>query len=96
VPNVTINDIYRARGAGFFPFIVKIDIEGAERELFSDNIEWVARTPLIIIELHDWMLPKAGTAAPFLACMSRHDRDFVSRGENVYSFANDLEALTAA
>jgi FkbM family methyltransferase len=96
IPHVTINDIYASRAAGFFPFIAKIDIEGSERDLFSDNTEWVARTPLIIIELHDWMLPKAGTSAPFLRCISRLDRDFVSRGENVYSFANDLDALAAA
>ena len=43
VPRVTINDIYASHRAGHFPFIVKVDIEGAERELFY-NTEWVAQT----------------------------------------------------
>src|SRR5919197_6367935 len=37
IPHVTIDDIYNSRAAGCFPFIVKIDIEGAERDLFSDH-----------------------------------------------------------
>jgi hypothetical protein len=51
VSTVTVNDIYRGNGQEFFPFIVKIDIEGGEKELFTQNLEWVAQTPLIIIEL---------------------------------------------
>ena len=37
--------------------LIKIDIEGGESELFEKNIEWIEKFPLIIIELHDWMLP---------------------------------------
>jgi hypothetical protein len=73
VPNVTINELYKAN-ASFFPFIVKIDIEGAEKDLFSGNTEWVARTPLVIVELHDWMLPKDGMSRSFLQCISQLDR----------------------
>jgi FkbM family methyltransferase len=90
---VTINDIYLSRAATFFPFIAKIDVEGGERDLFSSNTEWVARTPLVIVELHDWLLPKEGTSRPFLECISKLDRDFVFVGEDVYSIANDLDAL---
>jgi FkbM family methyltransferase len=53
VPRVTINDIFHSHAASTFPFLVKIDIEGAEQDLFSGNTEWVARSPLVIIELHD-------------------------------------------
>ncbi len=90
VPRVTINDIYNSHSSGFFPFIVKIDIEGAELDLFSGSTEWVERTPLIIIELHDWLLPKSGTSRPFLECISRLDRDFVQIGQEIFSIANDL------
>ena len=90
VPRVTINDIYNSHSSGFFPFIVKIDIEGAEFDLFSGSTEWVERTPLIIIELHDWLLPKSGTSRPFLECISRLDRDFVQIGQEIFSIANDL------
>lgn len=93
VPHVTINDIYRAQAAQAFPFLVKVDIEGAESDLFSNNTDWVARTPLVIVELHDWLLPKGKTSQPFLQCIAQLDRDFVYVGEDVYSIANDLSAL---
>jgi FkbM family methyltransferase len=95
VPRVTINDIYESHRSKCFPFIVKIDIEGAEKDLFSDNTEWVYQTPIIIIELHDWLFPKSGGSLPFLRCISKLDRDFVYFGEDVYSISNDLSALTA-
>lgn len=87
---VTINDIYQARAKDCFPFIAKIDIEGGEHELFSKNTEWVARTPLIIIELHDWLLLRKSNSRPFLQCISSHDRDFVYVGENIFSIDNNL------
>jgi FkbM family methyltransferase len=93
VPRITVNQIYESHAAPFFPFIVKVDIEGAELDLFSGNTEWVARTPLLIVELHDWLLPRAGTSRSFLQCISALDRDFVYIGENVFSIANDLDAL---
>jgi len=87
---VTMDEIYAARAATHFPFIAKIDIEGAEAELFSRNLDWVAATPLIIIELHDWLMPKQGTARSFLKCVAAQDRDFVYFGENVLSLRNQL------
>ena len=36
--------------------LLKLDIEGAERELFSQNVDhWIMRTKYIFIELHDWL-----------------------------------------
>jgi FkbM family methyltransferase len=95
VPRITVNQIYESHAAPYFPFIVKVDIEGAELDLFSGNTEWVARTPLLIVELHDWLLPRAGTSRSFLQCISTLDRDFVYIGENVFSIANDLGAFAA-
>jgi FkbM family methyltransferase len=95
IPTVTINHIYETHAAGCFPFIVKIDIEGAEKDVFSAATEWVVKTPLIVLELHDWLMPRQGSATPFLRCISALDRDFVSIGENVYSIANNLDALGA-
>jgi len=35
--------------------ILKLDIEGSERELFQDNFDyWISRTRCILLELHDW------------------------------------------
>jgi FkbM family methyltransferase len=93
VPRVTINDIYNSHSGQHFPYIVKVDIEGGESDLFSGNTEWVARTPLVIVELHDWLLPKAGTSRPFLECISKLDRDFVQQHEDIFSIANDLDSI---
>ena len=52
--------------AGRDPFIAKIDIEGGESDLFSQSTEWIAKFPLLIIELHDWLLPKSASSMNFL------------------------------
>jgi len=90
VPCLMINDLYDAYGSDHFPFIVKVDVEGAERDLFTKATEWVARTPVLIVELHDWLLPKQGVAQPFLKCIANLNRDFVQIGENTFSISNDL------
>ena len=87
---ITINDIYAHAESRCFPFLVKVDIEGAEADLFAANTEWVAKTPVVVIELHDWMLPGTANSRPFLQCVSQLNRDFLYIGEEVYSVANDL------
>ena len=80
------------RAAGRVPFIAKIDIEGGEAELFSRDTGWVDLFPLLIVELHDWLLPRAGSSRNFLGCIAGRDRDFVFMGENVFSIANHWTA----
>jgi FkbM family methyltransferase len=87
---VTINDIYAAHAQDCAPFMVKIDIEGGESELFSGNTEWVARTPLIVIELHDWLMTGTANSRTFLQCIAAQNRDFVHIGENVFSIDNEM------
>ncbi|HTO50084.1 MAG TPA: FkbM family methyltransferase [Burkholderiales bacterium] len=74
--------------AGYDPFIVKIDIEGAESELFSGNVDWIDRFPVLIIELHDWLFCGQGGSGPFLRAIAARNRDFILAGENVFSIAN--------
>ena len=73
---------------GVVPFIVKIDIEGFESDLFERNIEWIDRFPILVIELHDWLFPKSAKSRAFLKAISNCDRDFVYHGENVFSISN--------
>jgi FkbM family methyltransferase len=73
-----------------FPFICKIDIEGGEAALFERNTEWLERFPLVIIELHDWLLPGEGNSQNFFKALVAHDFDFVFRGENSFCFNNRL------
>ena len=74
--------------AGTVPFIIKIDIEGFERELFAANVGWIDRFYLLVIELHDWMLPAQASSRAFLQAVADLDRDFLFHGENVFSIAN--------
>ena len=80
------------RAAGCRPFIAKIDIEGGEAELFSADTGWVDEFPLLIIELHDWLLPRSASSRSFLQCIAGLERDFVFIGENVFSIGNKWTA----
>ncbi len=70
------------------PFLVKIDIEGGEKQLFESNTEWFDQFYLAIIELHDWLFPKKRTSQNFLKTIASLDRDFVSIEENIFSIQN--------
>jgi FkbM family methyltransferase len=93
IPSVTISDIYQreCRSGAAFPFIVKIDIEGAEADVFARDTDWFRQTPIVIVELHDWLMPKQGTTAEFLKCIAGQPRDFITAHENVFSIAHALE-----
>jgi FkbM family methyltransferase len=91
VLGVTVPEILARypKSGGYFPFIVKIDIEGFESDLFAENTDWVNEFPILIIEMHDWLFPGQGTSSNFLKTIAGLDRDFVYLGENVFSIRND-------
>ncbi|MFN3734241.1 FkbM family methyltransferase [Comamonas testosteroni] len=68
------------------PLILKIDVEGSEDLIFSNPDLWINKIPLIIVELHDWMLPKKNTSANFLKTLCSHDFEIITRGENIFCF----------
>jgi len=72
------------------PLICKIDIEGGEEYLFSDQVEWINRFPLIIVELHDWMLPFSGSSRNFIHTIAQYEFDLVYKGENLFCFNRAL------
>ena len=72
------------------PLIFKIDIEGGEEFLFEGDTSWMSIFPLIIIELHDWMLPFSGSSSSFLKAVVKYNFDFVHRGENIFLFNRDI------
>jgi len=61
--------------------ILKIDIEGAEREVFSDTSSWIEMVDSLIIELHERM--KAGCNRSFYCGSNGFDNEW-KQGENVY------------
>lgn len=76
------------QAAGYTPFICKIDIEGGEADLFTPPTDWVDPFPLMMVELHDWLMPGQGTSRSFLQCVAARDRDFIHIGENIFSIRN--------
>jgi FkbM family methyltransferase len=67
------------------PFILKIDIEGAEQALFEGPLNAISKFPIIIIESHDFFMPGKGTSLPFFKFHSEDNRDFLFGGENIFS-----------
>jgi FkbM family methyltransferase len=65
------------------PFFAKIDIEGFESDLFSDNLDWLSEVYMIIIEPHDWMLPGKKTSQSLQIAMGRCDFEMFISGENL-------------
>jgi len=71
-------------------FIVKIDIEGSEVELFRSNTSWTKATPLIVFESHDMGFAWRGTAHTIYSALVEQPRDYLGHGENVFAFSHEL------
>jgi FkbM family methyltransferase len=76
---ITIDDIIRDHGLDKID-LLKVDIEGAEKELFSEPGPWLAHVDAICIELHDWF--KVGCTRTFFAAVEDFSVE-AWRGENV-------------
>jgi FkbM family methyltransferase len=76
---ITIGDIIREHSLDRID-LLKVDIEGAEKELFSEPGPWLDQVDAICIELHDWF--KVGCTRTFFAAVADFDVE-AWRGENV-------------
>lgn len=62
--------------------VLKLDIEGSEKEVFEENFEkWLPLTKVLIIELHDEM--KKGCSRAVFNAVSKYDFSFDTKGENI-------------
>lgn len=62
--------------------VLKLDIEGAEKEVFQSGAElWLGRINVLIVELHDWLREGCGQA--FYRATSQHPFKHFTAGENV-------------
>ena len=62
--------------------VLKLDIEGSEKEVFEENFEkWLPLTKVLIIELHDEM--KKGCSRAVFNAMNKFDFSFDTKGENI-------------
>ena len=85
---ITIDDLLAAKpDSQYAPFLLKIDIEGAERDLFSGNEIAFNRFPLIVFEPHDWMFPGQLSSLDFFRFHAAAGREFAMNNENIASIA---------
>lgn len=62
--------------------ILKLDIEGSEKEVFEAQYEkWLPVTRVLIVELHDKM--KSGSSRSVFNAVNKYDFSFDIKGENI-------------
>ncbi len=80
IKSYSIEDIMEIHGMPHID-ILKIDVEGAELEIFSKGFEnWLPKTRVIMIELHDRKKP--GCSTVFHSVMDRYGFTYYTKGEN--------------
>ena len=80
IKTVTVEDIMNKYKYEYID-VVKIDIEGYEKELFETNTHWLENTRCLIIELHDRI--KHGCSTNFFSVITKYDFSFSHNGENL-------------
>lgn len=93
IPAITIPQLL-ARTENAALFIIKIDIEGFEIDLFRSNYDWIRDAPLLIYEGHDWLFPGRGTAHAILSKICEERRDYLQRGQTAFALSHKLLDLT--
>ncbi len=77
----------------YVPFLLKVDIEGAEKALFEGDAAVFKGFPLIVMEPHDWLLPGEETSHSFFRFHAEAGREFAMKDENVASIAYPAKGL---
>jgi FkbM family methyltransferase len=80
VNSLTIDKIMEDNGIDKID-ILKIDIEGAEREVFMNSSSWIGNVDSLIVELHERM--KSGCNRSFYNASNGFDHEW-QHGENIY------------
>jgi FkbM family methyltransferase len=81
VKAVTVPELIKTYGLDRVD-LLKIDIEGAELELFSNDPSWLDRVEYMAVELHDRFKP--GCSAAFYGALAGKPFDQEIVGENVF------------
>jgi FkbM family methyltransferase len=64
-------------------FIVKVDIEGFESDLFASNTNWIDQAFVIYVEPHDWLLPGRQTSRTFQRELAKREFEIFINRENL-------------
>jgi len=86
VPAITVDELVRKFSATSID-ILKLDIEGAEKEIFENVSPWIDKAGVIMIELHDRLRPGCSRAFYLAAQAFDHEEH---RGETVILARKEL------
>ena len=89
--SITVNQILQNKESNFKPFLIKFDIEGFEKDVFAGNLDWIDKFKIIIIEIHDWMLPEENCSENFIKAISNMNKDLIISGENLILVNNSYK-----
>lgn len=90
VQGVTLDSLMAEKGLSLID-VLKVDIEGAEKEVFENSSNWINRVGIIIAELHDHI--KIGCSAAFLHATQDFGFDGPMRGETVIRIQRRLPLI---
>lgn len=88
VEGISVNDILIKYNLDRID-ILKMDIEGAELEIFQENYEWLSKVKMLIIETHDFM--RKGTSKALFKAMINYNFSVHTCRENIVFINDDLE-----
>lgn len=78
---ITIEDIMKQHDMEYID-ILKVDIEGAEKEVFEGNYQyWLPKTRCLMVELHDRLTP--GSSKMVFKAISEYEFAYTQSGENL-------------
>lgn len=70
--------------------VLKLDIEGSEKEVFSEDYEsWLPKTKVLIIETHDRFKP--GCTESLMNAISKYNFTKMEKGENIFFVNNSFK-----
>ena len=81
IPSVTVDDLMQEMGQPFVD-IFKIDIEGAEKQVFEHHPSWLSCVGIVVAELHDSR--QIGCSRAFYTAMDPYIRSESRNGENIF------------
>jgi FkbM family methyltransferase len=80
VPAVTLDSLMHTQGLAMID-LLKLDIEGAEKEVFENSSGWIDKVNILLIELHDHYKP--GCSRAFQEATEKFQPEIVSKGETI-------------
>jgi FkbM family methyltransferase len=86
---ITVEELLQSVGTDASLFLVKVDIEGFEADLFSSNTDWIGEAAAIYVEPHDWLLPGGGSSQSMQGALLGAGFELLIRGENLVFVLNE-------